>query len=58
MSIDTAAITAAVEDFMNQVFQWLPIGVAIVGVPAAIGAGIAFGGTIISKVRGALGSGK
>ncbi|MCA0453413.1 MAG: hypothetical protein LCI00_05520 [Chloroflexi bacterium] len=59
MSIDTTAITTGVTDLINQAFEFLPLGLAIIGIPTALFVGIRFGGRIAQMVAGALGgSGK
>lgn len=58
MSIDTTPIQEGITDFINNVFVYLPLGLAIIGIPSAIVAGIAFGGRLVKMVGSALGSGK
>lgn len=55
MTIDTSALTTGLTDFLNSVFTYVPLGLTIIGVPAAIGIGIAFGGRLIGYVKTALG---
>lgn len=55
MTVDTTPITEGVQDFINNVFTYLPLGLLIVGIPSAIGVGIAFGGRIVAMVGQALG---
>jgi len=56
MTVDTAPITDGVQTFISNVFVYLPLGLLIIGIPAAIGVGIKFGGGIVSLVGKALGS--
>jgi len=56
MTVDTAPITEGVQDFISNVFVYLPLGLLIIGIPAAIGVGIKFGGGIVGMVGKALGS--
>lgn len=56
MTVDTAAIEEGVQQFLNNVFVYLPLGLLIVGIPAAIGVGIKFGGGIVNMVGAALGN--
>jgi len=56
MTVDTAPITDGVQNFINNVFVYLPLGLLIIGIPAAIGVGIKFGGGIVKMVGHALGS--
>lgn len=58
MTIDTAPITEAVTTVTQQGIDFLPLGIAIVGIPAAIGIGLAFGGRIVSMIKSAFGGGK
>lgn len=58
MSVDTTPIEEGVTDFINAVFTYLPLGLAIIGIPAAIVAGLNFGGRLVSMVSSALGRGK
>jgi hypothetical protein len=59
MTVDTTALTDAVTTFITQVFNYIPLGLAIVGIPSAIGVGLLFGGRIVGFVKSALlGSGK
>lgn len=58
MTIDTTAIESGVEELVQNAIDFLPLGLAIVGIPAAIGIGIAFGGKIVSMVRSAFGGGR
>jgi len=56
MTVDTAPITDGVQSFISNVFVYLPLGLLIIGIPAAIGVGIKFGGGIVNMVGKALGS--
>jgi len=56
MTVDTAPITDGVQTFLSNVFVYLPLGLLIIGIPAAIGVGIKFGGGIVQMVGHALGS--
>ena len=56
MTVDTAPITDGVQTFLSNVFVYLPLGLLIIGIPAAIGVGIKFGGGIVKMVGQALGS--
>lgn len=58
MSIDTTPIQTGITNFINNVFVYLPLGLAIIGIPAAIITGIAFGGRLVKMVSSSLGSGK
>ena len=58
MTIDTAPITDAVTSLVNNAIGFLPLGLAIVGIPAAIGIGLAFGGKIVNMVKAGFGGGK
>lgn len=58
MTVDTSAIQSGVTDLVNNAINFLPLGLAIVGIPAAIGIGIAFGGKIVGMVRSAFGAGR
>lgn len=51
MTIDTAPITDAVTALVNNAIGFLPLGLAIVGIPSAIGIGLAFGGKIVNMVK-------
>lgn len=55
MSIDTTPITNMVTNLVNQSVGFLPLGMAVLGVPAAIGIGLAFGGKIVSMIRSGFG---
>lgn len=57
MSVDTAPIEEGVTTFINNVFVYLPLGLAIIGIPAAIIAGLNFGGRLVAMVSSALGKG-
>ncbi len=52
--IDTTAITDGMTTFINNVFVYIPLGLAIIGIPSAIGVGIMFAGKMIDYVRSAL----
>ncbi len=52
--IDTTAITDGMTTFINNVFVYIPLGLIVVGIPSAIGLGIAFAGKMIDYVRRAL----
>jgi len=56
MTVDTTPITDGVQTFLSNVFVYLPLGLLIIGIPAAIGVGIKFGGGIVKMVGNALGS--
>jgi hypothetical protein len=58
MTVDTSALTEGITDFINNVFAYVPLGLTIIGIPAAIGVGIAFGGRLVGFVKSALTSGK
>lgn len=58
MTIDTSEIEEGVTTLVQNAIDFLPLGLAIVGIPAAIGIGIAFGGRIVSMVKGAFGTGR
>lgn len=53
-NIDTAPITDGMNIFLTNVFNFIPLGLAVVGIPSAIGLGIAFAGKMIDYVRRAL----
>jgi hypothetical protein len=55
MTVDTTPLTEGINNFINIVFTWVPLGLTILGVPAAIGVGILFGGKIINMVKAAFG---
>lgn len=55
MSLDTTALTDGINTFMQNVFTYVPLGLTILGVPAAIGVGLMFGGKIINMVKSAFG---
>jgi len=58
MTIDTTQIEAGVTTLVQNAIDFLPLGLAIVGIPAAIGIGIAFGGRIVNMVKSAFGTGR
>jgi hypothetical protein len=58
MTIDTSEIEDGVTALVQNAIDFLPLGLAIVGIPAAIGIGIAFGGRIVMMVKSAFGTGK
>lgn len=58
MTIDTTEIETGVTTLVQNAIDFLPLGLAIVGIPAAIGIGIAFGGRIVNMVKSAFGSGR
>lgn len=53
-NVDTAPITEGMNTFLTSVFNFVPLGLAIVGIPSAIGLGIAFAGKMIDYVQSAL----
>jgi hypothetical protein len=55
MTLDTTPIQEGVTTFISNVFVYLPLGLAIVGIPAAIVGGMKFGGSLVKMVLGALG---
>lgn len=55
MSIDTSVITESVSTVVQQGIDFLPVGIAIVGIPSAIGIGLAFGGRIVGMIKTAFG---
>jgi hypothetical protein len=56
MTIDTAAITEGITTFINDALGYLPLGLAIFGIPAGLVLGLRFGGSLIKMVQGAFGS--
>jgi len=57
-TIDTQPLIEGMNQFISQVFQYAPLGLLLLGVPAAIGVGLGFGGKIINMVKGAFSGGK
>lgn len=55
MSIDTAAITESVTTVINQALGFLPIGIAVVGIPAAIAIGLGFAGKLVNYIKSGFG---
>jgi hypothetical protein len=55
MTIDTAPILSGVNGLVNQAITFLPLGLAIVGIPSAIGIGLAFGGKIAGMIKSGFG---
>jgi hypothetical protein len=55
MSIDTAAITDSVTTVINQALDFLPIGIAVVGIPAAIAIGLGFAGKLVNYIKSGFG---
>lgn len=55
MSVDTGPLVDGINTFINNVFTYVPLGLTILGIPAAIGVGLVFGGKIISMVKSSFG---
>lgn len=54
MSIDTSALTTAVQQILQNVFDYLPIGVVIFGTVGALVGGLMFGQKLVNVVVSAL----
>lgn len=56
--IDTGPLLDGIEDFISQVFVYVPLGLLIFGPVAAIVIGFQFGGKIVNMIKSAFGGGK
>jgi hypothetical protein len=58
MTLDTSALISGVQDMLEQIFEYVPVALAILGPVVAIGIGFAFGGKIANMIKGAFGGSK
>lgn len=58
MTIDTSEIEDGVTTLVQNAIDFLPLGLAIVGIPSAIAIGIGFGSRIVQMVKSAFGGGR
>lgn len=54
MSLDTSALTDGVTDILQQLFNYVPIGIAIFGAIGALVGGLMFGQKLVNVVVTAL----
>lgn len=57
LTVDTAPLTDAIENFMGDLFPWVGIAMLIIGPVMVIGIGFKFGRQILGMLSGALGLG-
>lgn len=57
MSIDMQPLLDGIEQLVEQIFQYVPLGLLIFGPVAAIVIGFAFGGKIVDMLKKAFGGG-